>query len=187
MVTFNELRIDKDANKLVIDCIIDTSIYEDAYIEKIELVYFTNINSNGSYIDSSKVYTVYEDRTSQEEYEGRWLVGTECFTTLHINTFDNGLFYVKVYCSYDGTQYDTAVIPDWESVYEIGMPYVADLAAYGFNKCDLPIAFEEFVMLWYALQLAIAVCDYGQIAALWGKFLRLYEGGYAQTRCGCNG
>ena len=197
MVTFNELRIDESKKHLVIDCAVeDIASYADVYIDTVDLVHYSNIDSNGLIIDDDKVYNVYTYETGEDAIKSdRWSVGTNVLTTLGVDAddFGLGLFYVIISCRNDGEEEidsdekDIAVVIDWEAVYSAGMPFVASIAAFGFDRCVGNLPFEEFIILWNALQMAIAVCDYSQIAMLWRKFLRFTSNGTTLPGgCPCN-
>lgn len=195
MITFNDLRISDDKDELYIDCAVDTELEDkDVWINTIQLVYYNNILSDGLIKDEDKVVTVYQD--SEGEQESRYFAGTVHLADLAPMSdegepevvFDKGLFYVIVTC--DGVDapvnyQDFVVVPDWQFIYSVGMPYVAYLAANGVNRCEFPAHFEEFVVIWYALQLAFATCEFSQVEILWNKFLRFANTGEGVYGGGC--
>lgn len=198
MITFNDLRISDDKDELYIDCAVDANLEDkDIWINTIQLVYYNNILSDGLIKDDDKVVTVYEYEEGAQHK--RFYAGNVTSDQLSVMSdddepdveFDKGLFYVIVTC--DGTEapaenyQDFVVVPDWQFIYSVGMPYVAYMAANGINKCDFPAHFEEFVVIWYALQLAFSTCEFSQVELLWNKFLRLAgTGESAYCSCPCN-
>lgn len=189
MIKFNDLRISDDKDELYIDCQIDEGHEsEDIWISKIELIYYDNLTSEGTIIDEDRVYTVYDydDTGSDEEEPEKKTFYADSVKGLD---FDKGLFYVIVTCDGDDAPVnyqDFVVVPDWQFIYSVGMPYVVNLAAYGINKCEFPAHFEEFVIIWYALQFAFSVCDFAQVEQLWKRFLRYANIGSAPEGCPCN-
>lgn len=200
MITFNDLRINEDKDRLYIDCMVDSE-YEskDVWIDSIQLVYYNNILSDGLIKDRGKVVTVYPgDGEDSFEEQRKFFAGSVTLDDLSVMSsenepdvvFDKGLFYVIVTC--DGTEVpedyqDFVVVPDWEFIYSVGMPFVAQLAVSGVNKCDFPAQFEEFTVIWYALQLAFATCEFSQVELLWNRFLRFASTGEGVfSACPCN-
>ena len=180
MVTFNDLRINDADNKatIKIDLVVTTG-----YISKIELFYYKD------WITSTNAYSVYEEPAGATTHITAYdtPVGSAALSHFHLSSFDKGLFYVKVTTTEDNTTKKYyAIALDWQSIYAIGMPFVAELGAYGFNECKLPKAFEEIAVIWFALQMAVDVSDFDQIAALWDKFLRFSASGAGDTgKCNC--
>ena len=196
MVTFYNLTINDEKNKMSIECAINSEYAgQDVWIRSIELVYYDNLMPNGFIKDDTKVVSVYLDADgtlARTSYSGEvTAIQLEpCLPNPSVLTFDKGLFYVIVTC--DGNDIpddyqDYVVVPDWQFIYSIGMPFVAHLSAFGIDKCNAPLGFEEFIILWYSLRLAFDTFDFAQIELLWNKFLRFsgstgsYPGG-----CPCN-
>lgn len=204
MVIFNDLRITEDKDCLIVDCYIeDVDGYEGMYIDSVDIDYYKNVTSDGTPSEHSinlYSYDGEQERAVHCVLKQSDIVGTDFGT----ETFDSGLFFVVVKC--DGTptnagilaQYscgadettDIGVVIDWKKVYELGMGFASRLAFGCDNKCDIPAGFEQFILLWYALQLAISTCDWAQVRRLWPKFLRaLADNGEPGTvlasGCGC--
>ena len=198
MITFNDLRINDEKDELYIDCTVDEQYADkDVWINTIQLVYYNNILSDGLIKDDEKVVTVYQDSEGTEMRT--FYAGSVDLDDLSVMSgegeepivFDKGLFYVIVTC--DGSDVpenyqDSVVVPDWEFIYSTGMPYLSQIAINGVGKCEFPAQFEEFVVIWYALQLAFATCDFSQVEILWNRFLR-FAGtgeGFYNNGCPCN-
>lgn len=190
MIKFNDLRISDDKDELYIDCVVEDE-YEskDVWIRKIELIYYDNLTSEGTIVDENRVYNIYEYKEPGSDEEEPEKITFYAGSVKGLN-FDKGLFYVIVTC--DGNDVpanyqDFVVVPDWQFIYSVGMPYVVNLAAYGLNKCEFPARFEEFAIIWYALQFAFAVCDFAQVEQLWKRFLRFANNGNSVSGgCPCN-
>lgn len=201
MVVFNELRIADDKQSLVIDCQIEgLEIYSAMYIKTVYLEYYKNAETVG--VPSSKALLVY-DKGSEEEGKTavRFCIDKEQLPSdMGVTDFDKGLFFVTVTCDGDlpadaalmgcGTDntVDTAIVLDWHRVYERGMQYISMLNDKCFDDCnDIP-GFKNFILMWYALRLAISTCDYGQIGAAWERFLKIYSHNpmtLGANGCGC--
>lgn len=191
MITFNDLRINDDKDGFYIDCAIEEGHEEqDIWIRKIELINYDNLTSEGTIIDEDRVVTVYEYEESEDPEEETEKITFFAKTVKNGINYDKGLFYIIVTC--DGADapenyQDFVVMPDWQFIYSVGMPYVVQLAAYGINKCEFPAQFEEFAVIWYALQFAFSVCDFSQVELLWKRFLRFASSGAsAAGGCPCN-
>jgi len=197
MITFNDLHINEEKDRLYIDCMVDDEHVDlDVWISSIRLVYYDNMLPNGLIKDSNKVVTIYDDFDGTNQYiDYKGYVPVSDLEPMgDVDTpevvFDKGLFYVIVTCDGedvpDGYQ-DIVVIPDWQFIYSIGMPYLSELAYGKDNKCEPNSRFEEFVLIWYGLQLAFSTCEFAQVDMLWRKFLRISgNGGSGGGRCSCN-
>lgn len=215
MVTFNELRITEDKSRIIVDVEIDEADgFDGFYIDQVKLEYYEQFVSD-SYASENAV-TLYqfddddEDAEpirhfricfSLDDYDPTKVTVPDSFGT---KTFDNGMFFVFVRC--EGSPTNTAVytgygceevaqtaigvILDWKRVYEHGISFAARLANRCGNSCDTSNGFESFILLWYALQLAIATCDYIQAKKLWNRFIRAFSSGTTtsfslSSGCGC--
>ena len=188
MITYNDIRITNDYPRLISIDIVD----ETDTIEDVTVVFYSDMGDDGTY-DSEKAYRHEINPETEDAHhyhvelsvEG---INEEC--DMEIGSFDKALFYVIINTE-DATSEElhtyTAVIPDWLAVYNAGMPFVAQIASLGFDKCDHASGFEEFIILWNALKLAFSSGDYAQISMLWNKFLRFTgTGPAAVTGCPCS-
>lgn len=189
MVTFNDLRISEDGQTLVVDCSVDTSAYPAAYITSIVLDYYKNVSTFGT--PSSKAYTVYE-RTATTKTTARFEIniGTvvKKITNFGTNSFSNGIFHIIVKCK-DNTTYTTEVgiALDWYLLYTLGMTMVNEHVTRNDGICSDHAHWEQFVLLWFALKLAIETGSYLQVESLWDEFLGVHLGmaSGSSVPCGC--
>lgn len=205
MVIFNELRITENGKCIIVDCEVENvDVYSDMYIQSIYLEYYKNATSAS--MPSSKAYLLYENKDGDTSVKGKRLTFQKELlpaTEFGISGFEGGLFYVIVNCDgtlpasissmpcgYDSTT-DVGAILDWKTFYSRGMSYVSSITA-GCSKpnfCDNPVAFEEFLLLWNALKLALSTCNWDMVSELWDRFLRVSVGGTSSTvvsgGCGC--
>lgn len=206
MVIFNDLRITEDKECLIVDCYIeDLDGYEGMYIDTIDIDYYTNVTNDGT--PSEHAISLYKREEDTDDRRAvrvllrrSSIVGTDFGT----ETFDGGLFFVTVRC--DGTPTnasilanysctmdettDTGVVLDWQKIYEQGMGFASRLANICGDPCGDKSGFEAFILLWYALQLAISTCDFPQVRKLWPRFLRTLadsgaSGSVLTSGCGC--
>lgn len=205
MVIFNELRITEDKTCLIVDCSVRSlEGYNGMYINSIDIDYYKNVEQYG--VPSGKAMRIYEkgEFDAGERAVRVTLKSTELDKdTFGTDTFDAGLFFVTVTC--DGTPenpeilesyscgmdntVDVGVVLDWEAVYRLGIGYAARLADGCEPDCDVPSGFENMVLFWHALRLAIAVCDWVSVSRLWDRFMRSFRGMGMSTLpagCGCN-
>lgn len=187
MVIFNELRITEDGGCIVIDCEIESlDVYKDMYISDIHLEYYKNANPVS--MPSDKAYLLYENVNQDTDVKQKRIVFSKAelpLTQFGITDFENGLFYAIVRCDGDlpatvanlPCTYDDTVkigaIPDWKALYRIGMQYVSSL--FGIcspkNFCDYPAGFEDFIIIWNSLRLAIDTCNWDLVNTLWDRIL----------------
>lgn len=206
MVTFSELRITDDKKKIYIGCRVDDlGIYSEMYIRSVELYYYRNANHLGLPKSSSVVHSVYDD--TDGAYKIRTLRACVSIDDIFdkdafgVDTFDSGLFYVKVECDghlpADASLYacsaddpvDIGVIPDWKRVYDAGMQFVSYMNSHCRDICEPPFGFEQFILIWFGLRLALESADYVQIHKMWDRFLRISKIGAttaSSSDCGCN-
>ena len=172
------------------------------FIDTIYVDYYKNVTSAG--VPSPKAMCIYnrqndtEDRKAVRKCLSEILISENNFGT---DTFDGGLFYVIVNCagqlspdvmSYpcnaDNAQ-DIALVPDWKMLYQQGMGLVAQLAMSSDCNCKDASGIEQFALMWNAIRLAIAACDYKQVEKLWDKFLGISSGSgsVSSISCGCRG
>lgn len=204
MVIFNELRICEDGDYLKIDCQIDDAqVYENMYIKEIYLEYYKNASSAS--MPSSKAYKIYDNSNDDTTVRRRQQTVTKAdlgWAEFGVSTFSDGLFYVIVKCDgvigpeianypcgADSTT-KIGVALDWKAVYRRGMGYIYGLLDPCGNPCPSTAEFEHFILLWNALKLAIASCDWDAVSDLWDKFLynassRKGSVSVATGGCGC--
>ena len=203
MVTFNELRISEDRKCLIVDCEVENvDVYSDMYIKAIYLEYYKN--ATAAAMPSERAFLMYQNSTEDPTVKGKRLKLSADFlpvTGFGISTFEDGLFYAIVICDgtlpasvtsmpcgYDDTTKIGAIV-DWKSFYEKGMQFVGALygGCSGGKFCEAPESFEDFLILWNALKLAISTCNWDLVNELWDRFLRapLGSNGVSVVKGGC--
>lgn len=187
MVIFNELRITEDRSCLIVDCEIESlDVYKDMYISDIRLEYYKN--ATAASMPSEKAYLLYENTDADTDVKSKRVVFRESdlgLTQFGVTEFRDGLFYVIVRCEGDlpasvinlPCTYDDStkigVVLDWKSFYERGMQYVSAMfgACGAKSFCEYPAGFEDFVILWNSLKLAIDTCNWDLVNTLWDRIL----------------
>lgn len=215
MVIFNDLRISEDRKYLIVDCQIeDVDGYDGLYIDRVDVMHYSKVTDFSciGYDADTYAYTMYQKDEDDDEDTVRSVRLSvsidkilEDQPNFGVSTFENGLFYVAVTCGGTPTNsltlegygcgadkmMDVGVILDWYAVYQNGMAYASKLAFSCGNSCDDPSGYEQFILHWYGLQLAIATCDWIQVAKFWPKFLRMFANGVGKGTisggCGCRG
>lgn len=203
MVNFNELRINDDKSSLIIDCSVeDLTIYENMYIKSAELYYYKNTNSSGEPVNLSKVITVFDNEDDDTTIKHiRKCVPVTALTESSIgtSTYDKGIFFVRITC--DGTlpasvsqfacgmdeTVDIGVVVDWATMFRYGMGFVASVDVCG-DMCQSKAGYEQFILTWFSIKLALAACDFAQLGILWDRFLKLtnYSTVNNTSTCGCH-
>ena len=207
MVIFNELRISEDRSCLIIDCEIENvDIYKDMYIKEIWLEYYKD--ASAASMPGSKAYRIYENSGDDKKVRAKRVSMYESsiqFTQFSTDMFADGLFFVIVRCEgtlpasvvnypcgYDETT-KIGVVLDWKSFYKRGMQYVSALYSSCNSRsfCEYPAGFEDFIILWNSLKLAINVCDWELVKNIWERILNMREhvagsgGGSVSVSGGC--
>lgn len=172
----------------MIDCSVkDIPVYENMYIKKAELYHYKNADSSGLPVNSSKVLVVYENSIPDTTVKSiRKCVSATILATsvIGVEDFKNQLFYVKITC--DGTlgaeisQYacgmdntvDIGIAPDWKALYDSGMGFITALSGCH-ALCNPPKGYEQFILNWFAIRLAILACDYDGLALAWDRYFRI--------------
>lgn len=205
MVIFNDLRLSEDKDCLIVDCEIeDVDGYEGIYIDQINVYYYKFVGDRVE--QSENGYVLYEKGQDEgKTHIRRSMSSSDIPGTWGINNFNLGMFIVEVKCSFDSlpnidvlegygcgadNMTDYGIILDWKAVYEKGISYAMKLAGNCKKPCEDDSSFKQFILLWYALQLAISVCEYRQAGKLWNKFIRMFPvDGYGfsslSSGCGC--
>ena len=204
MIIFNELRISEDKRQLIVDCEVeDVDMYEGVYIKQIVLVPYEKMSSAGTFKEEDS-HVIYYNEDDDDTVRAKRVCCSEeevCHWFKDVTELDRQIFYVVTRCDAAASVFaqletmgcgadnvvDTGVIIDWQTVYAQGMAYANAIANNRIGACDSLDGFEEFVMIWYALRLAVDTCNYTQVASLWKKFLRvtLKNGAYVASGCGC--
>jgi hypothetical protein len=200
MVIFNELRIKEDRSALIVDCSVEwLTVYDNMYISSIELYHYRNTDSSGLPIDIEKVITVYENKNADTSVRAvRKCVSetTLAAGTLGVTTFKDGIFYVRVMC--DGipgaeiSQFacgsddtvDIGIVPDWKSLYDKGMGFVTVMGGCK-AFCDPNAAYEQFLLNWFSIRLAMTACDFDGLREAWDRYFRLNNCSSVSTVSGC--
>jgi len=200
MVQFNELGISDDKSALRVRCTVDSlDIYSGMYIKSIYVEKYDNSTSSG--VPSDKAICIFENTGSVTIVKSVRVClnssNPEVKSKFGMDSFDGGLFYVIVECDgslgadassypcgYDSTT-DVGVVLDWLKLYDIGMQHVARIASECLDGCADMSAFDNFIVLWNAMKLAVSACDYTLVKKLYDKMLRYASAGAGTIAAGC--
>ena len=202
MIQFDELKMANDRSSLSIKCSVETAYTSYVYIKKVDIMYYTEASVLSSTSKKKNLYTGTSESKQTYGYSGGespvYLATLE--TPLGIDTLKNGMFFVVVTCEVKTGVSIPASLPcgadnlvhigiilDWKSVYEHGMQYVSALLA-DCNPCPAYDKYEQFILNWYGLRMAIATCDAVAAAKMWERFLRAETSNgltVSATGCGC--
>ena len=184
MVQFNELRINPEGTKLIIDVSVkNSSYYNNVYIDSISIDTQDTFSTSGP--SSSKIYT-------------KTLEGNNKSIKLELGIGDivpsllDNMFFVWVKtkgtpsadtpCGEDNTLILGVTIALYP-LYQKAFGYIKELE----KKCVTPKGFIDFILQLKALQLAIRTGHYTQAIKYWEKF---FKGKIEETitnKCGCYG
>lgn len=200
MVQFNELRITDNKTCLTVSCFVENlSMYSGMYIKSIDVYYYKNYSTaGGSSEHAINIYSNTSDDTTVKSVR-KTLYAAQLESVANefgTSTFAGGLFYVVVEC--DGTlgsgaalyecgadsTVDVGVVVDWEKIYSEGMRYITSY----YNNCKTPCdvsLWEDFILRWNALKLAIATCDWDMVNTLWDKIFFRSATRASASGCGC--
>ncbi len=201
MTVFSELKLSSDRDKIIIDCSVENlGIYKGMYIKEIFVDYYKN--ATHSDYPSDKAICVYHNTDEQGIRTVRVCLDSsneDVKTKFGVSSFIGGMFYVIVKyggsispsvaalpCGLDLTA-DIGVILDWQKVHDIGRGFLAMMSNECFDTCSDMSNFDNFLILWSSLRIAMEACDYGILEGLWQKLISIkpiekvsFSGG-----CGC--
>lgn len=189
MVTFKELRISDDKSKILVDIeVSDLENNPEVYISGIYLEYYKNYNETTAYSKKALIVYEYNDGDpTKTSYSEPILQSQLSYDDNGVNTFDGGLFYLIVRTTDGDESYvDIGAVLDWQKVYAIGMMLIANFNMECNDRCSIPTYFEQFVLVYHALSIALETCDLTQIGMLWRRFIDLAPGITAKFNCNCS-
>lgn len=173
MITFNELRFSDDRDRIIISLLIDNlGAFSGMYINTVELCEWSNMSSTGEMLDSERVLRIDVGEGKRE------FASSIPASAFNLDSFAGKLFYVKVSC--DGECeietpnlselcVDYGVVLDKNMLYDNGM---ALFRSHNDRKCDSGEGMKHFIVLWFALKLAIEACDFKEINKMWTRVRR---------------
>jgi len=201
MITFTQLEIDpNDIDKLYYDVSIPTSSQTDYYITGVYLEYYKNRNVTNAPNPSTALVILDNtgtiapvDKTKYRAY-GTVYKSQLDYDTMGVATFEDGLFYLIVSWKNkdeelhpDDEAADVKSVLDWNAVYNRGMAFV-DRALVGCKSgnCSINEDLEQAVMIWHAIEFAMAANDADELDMLWSRFITYSPLTGAQTGSTCN-
>ena len=184
MVTFQELRITPDGQKLIIDVSVkDLEYYTNVYLDTIQIdTQDTFVESGPS---SEAVYTKTIDGNSKS-------VRLELGTGDLLPTLNDNLFFVYIRtkgtpaantpCGMDNVT-TLGVVTNLYPLYQQAFGYLKELS----DTCVTPKNFVNFILQYKAFQLAVKTGHYTEAIKYWKRFLQGVKDVTVTSKCGCYG
>lgn len=173
MITFKELRFSEGRENIIMSLSIDDlGAFSGMYISSVELCESDNMSSTGEMLDSERVLRIDVGEGKRE------FASSIPASSFNLDSFNGKLFYVKVSC--DGKcEIDTpnlselcvdyGVVLDLKMLRDNGMSL---FRAHYDNRCDDGDGMKHFIVLWFALKMAIEACDFSEINKMWARARR---------------
>ena len=184
MIQFNELRINPEGTKLIIDVSVKNSMYyENVYIDTI------SIDTQDTFIDSGPSSNISYTNTFEGDNKS---VRLELGIRDHLPSLLDNMFFVWV---------RTKGIPDISTpcgedniltlgvtialypLYQQAFSYIKELE----KECVTPKGFINFILQLKALQIAIRTGHYIQAIKYWERFFKGLKKDVVTNKCGCYG
>ena len=170
MIKYNKLQI--DGNKLIIDFEIE------------DKPYYSNLSIKGVRVDTPLTYgtdTPYHlcDGDDVTQYTTEIFIPDAKKELLIITPIVHISLPPDTPCGADVI--DMAAIYDRNILIDKGLGYLKELG----DTCEISRGFVDFILNRYALDMAIATCNYSTAIKYW-KMLTMVKG-TTLTGCGCNG
>lgn len=184
MVQFNELRINPEGTKLIIDVSVKDSVYyENVHIDTI------SIDTQNTFIDSGPSSNVaYTNTLAGNNKSVRLELGIgDLLPSLLDNMFfvwvrTKGTPAISTPCGEDNTLTLGVTIALYP-LYQQAFGYIKELE----KECATPKGFINFILQLKALQLAVRTGHYTQAIKYWEKFFRGLKKDVVTNKCGCYG
>ena len=205
MINF-ELQFSEDVKSLSVSVAIDTDHSSTYYIQSVYLEYYKN--RNVSNIASPKALLLYENQRldpqslipvdtpdiTKKSWSGIVQESQLDYDANGVAKFKDGLFYVIVVCqnvNYTEHPDDVVVsvngVLDWTAVYDRGMSFVdRALVSSKAGACTISDDLEQAILVWHAIDLALAANDADELDRLWSRFVTFSPlGGGSGSSCNC--
>ena len=184
MVQFNELRINPEGTKLIIDVSVKNSMYyENVYIDTI------SIDTQNTFIDSGPSSNVaYTNTLTGDNKSVRLELGIgDLLPSLLDNMFfvwvkTKGTPDMSTPCGEDN-MLTLGVTVALYPLYQQAFSYIKELE----KECVTPKGFINFILQLKALQIAVRTGHYTQAIKYWERFFRGLKKDAVTNKCGCYG
>lgn len=184
MVTFNELKITPDGQKLIIDVSVkDLDYYKDVYIDNIK------IDTQDTFIESGPSSKTVYTKTVEDSSKS---VRLELDTGDILPNLNDNLFFVYVTvkgtpsvetpCGMDNTV-TLGVVSNLYLLYQHAFNYINEIN----NTCAIPKNFINFILQYKAFELSIRTGHYPEAIKYWERFFKDIEKITITTNCRCYG
>lgn len=205
MINF-QLQFSPDVKSLSVSVEIDNDHKSTYYVQSVYLEYYKN--RNASNIASPKALLLYENAhldpetlqptttpdTTKKSWSGVVEESELDYDNNGVAKFKDGLFYVIVVCqNVDYTEHPDDIVVsvngvlDWTAVYDRGMVFVdRALVEAKSGACTISDDLEQAVLVWHAIDFALAANDADELDRLWSRFVTFAPlGGGSGSTCNC--
>ena len=184
MVQFNELRINPEGTKLIIDVSVKDSVYyENVYIDTI------SIDTQDTFIDSGPSSNVaYTNTLAGNNKSVRLELGIgDLLPSLLDNMFfvyirTKGTPAANTPCGMDNIT-TLGVVSNLYPLYQHAFSYIKELS----DTCSIPKNFINYILQYKAFELAVKTGHYTEAIKYWKRFFMGIKDSVITPNCGCYG
>ena len=184
MVTFQELRITPDGQKLIIDVSVrDLEYYTDVYLDTVQ------IDTQDTFVESGpSSKAVYTEVIGGNTKSARLELGTGDL----LPALNDSLFFVYIRtkgtpaadtpCGMDNIT-ALGVVSDLYPLYQHAFSYIRELG----DTCSIPRNLINCILQYKAFELAVKTGHYTEAIKYWKKFFMGIKNPVITSNCGCYG
>lgn len=184
MVTFQELRITPDSQKLIIDVSVkDLEYYTNVYLDTIQ------IDTQDTFVESGpSSEVVYTEVIGGDTKSVRLELGTgDLLPTLNGNLFfvyirTKGTPAANTPCGMDNIA-TLGVVSNLYPLHQHAFSYIKELS----DTCSIPKNFINYILQYKAFELAIKTGHYTKAIKYWKRFFMGIKDLVITPNCGCYG
>lgn len=195
MIVFDQLRISDDGKQMFIDLHVNQAEgLENIYLKELIIATRDQVSKVSPTIPSEYVHKII---FSESQKEAHLILSPVDLEGYGKSNFSEELFFV--YVSWKGTHNLTCLPCEMEREYTLGVTFDEALLhqqVMGYTKglqqrCQIPVGFTDFILLWNAFKSAIETEHYVPAIDFWEKLFGKgsYIGATNGTikNCGCHG
>lgn len=184
MVTFQELRITPDRQKLIIDVSVkDLEYYTNVYLDTVQ------IDTQDTFVESGPSSEVVYSKTIEGNAKS---VRLELGIGDLLPSLNDNLFFVYVKtkgtpaantpCGMDNIT-TLGVVSNLYPLYQHAFSYIKELS----DTCSIPKNFINYILQYKAFELAIKTGHYTEAIKYWKRFFMGIKDSVITPNCGCYG
>lgn len=180
MVQFNELKVNNEGTKLIIDVSVkNQEYYQNVYLASI------SIDTQDTFIDGGpSTSTIYNKTIDPNQKSIRLELGTDTI----LSSLSDNMFFVWVKtsgapspttpCGEDNSTVLGVAIPLYP-LYQKSLEYIKEIDC----NCKIPKNFINFILQLKALQISVKTGHYTQAINYWKKFFKNIQKTIGVNRC----